>query len=98
MQKVNYGRMFDELAAELEKRGERPSLLLHACCAPCSSHTLTVLAERFRVTLYFCNPNIAPESEFEYRSRELKRQNGIFRIHTVADSGTCLISCLYSAL
>lgn len=73
MQKVNYGRMFDELAAELEKRGERPSLLLHACCAPCSSHTLTVLAERFRVTLYFCNPNIAPESEFEYRSRELKR-------------------------
>ena len=39
MQKVNYGRLLDDKLVQLEKNGEKPSLLLHACCAPCSSHT-----------------------------------------------------------
>ena len=73
MNKVNYGRMLDEKMAELEKSGEKPSLLLHACCAPCSSHTLLFLHEHFDITLYFCNPNISPESEFDFRLDELKR-------------------------
>jgi len=73
MNKVNYGRMLDEKMAELEKSGEKPTLLLHACCAPCSSHTLLFLRERFDITLYFCNPNISPESEFDFRLDELKR-------------------------
>lgn len=73
MNKVNYGRMLDEKMAELEKSGEKPSLLLHACCAPCSSHTLLFLHEHFDITLYFCNPNISPESEFDFRLSELKR-------------------------
>lgn len=73
MQKVNYGRMLDEKLAELEKSGEKPSLLLHACCAPCSSHTLLFLYEHFDITLYFCNPNIAPQKEFDFRFEELKR-------------------------
>ncbi len=71
--KVNYGLLLDRKLLELEKSGERPSLLLHACCAPCSSHTLTVLDKYFRITLYFCNPNIAPEEEFAFRLAELKR-------------------------
>ena len=70
--KVNYGKMLDDKLAELESSGERPSLLLHACCAPCSSHTLTYIAERFRITLYFYNPNIAPEEEYAFRCEELK--------------------------
>lgn len=73
MEKVNYGRMLDEKLCELERTGERPSLLLHACCAPCSSHTLLYLHERFRITLYFYNPNIAPEEEYLYRRDELLR-------------------------
>lgn len=73
MEKVNYGRLLDEKLAELQKSGERPSLLLHACCAPCSSHTLEYLSGRFRITLYFCNPNIAPEDEYDFRLKELKR-------------------------
>ena len=72
-QKINYGLLLDRKIAELEKSGERPSLLLHACCAPCSSHTLTVLERYFRITLYFCNPNIAPEEEYSFRLAELKR-------------------------
>ncbi|MBQ9807955.1 MAG: epoxyqueuosine reductase QueH [Ruminococcus sp.] len=71
--KVNYGRMLDDKLRELESSGEKPSLLLHACCAPCSSHTLTYIAERFRITLYFYNPNIAPEEEYSFRRDELKR-------------------------
>ena len=49
--KTNYGLLLDKKLAELEKSGVRPSLLLHACCAPCSSHTLTVLDRYFRITL-----------------------------------------------
>lgn len=73
MQKVNYGRMLDDKLAELEKNGEKPRLLLHACCAPCSSHTLLFLYGHFDIIVYFCNPNIAPEAEYEYRKSELKR-------------------------
>ena len=73
MQKVNYGKILDDTISGLEKSGKKPSLLLHACCAPCSSHTLTVLDRYFNITLYFCNPNISPESEFIYRLDELKR-------------------------
>lgn len=47
--------------------------MLHACCAPCSSHTLLYLYEYFDITVYFCNPNIAPENEYEFRKSELKR-------------------------
>ena len=72
-QKINYGLLLDKELAELDKSGERPTLLLHACCAPCSSHTLTVLDKYFRITLYFCNPNIAPEEEYIFRLNELKR-------------------------
>lgn len=73
MQKTNYGKMLDDKLAELEKSGEKPTLLLHACCAPCSSHTLLYLYEYFDITVFFCNPNIAPEDEYNFRKSELKR-------------------------
>lgn len=73
MQKPNYGKMLDDKIAELEKNGEKPRLMLHACCAPCSSHTLLFLYGHFDITVYFCNPNIAPEEEYLYRKSELKR-------------------------
>lgn len=73
MQKVNYGKILDEKLSELQKSNRKPSLLLHACCAPCSSHTLMFIEKYFNITLYFCNPNISPESEFKYRLDELKR-------------------------
>lgn len=73
MPKINYGLLLDKKLEELRKNGEKPSLLLHACCAPCSSYVLEYLHERFDITLYFCNPNIAPEEEYEYRKNELKR-------------------------
>ncbi len=51
----------------------KPKLLLHACCAPCSSYVLEYLNKYFDITLYFYNPNIYPYSEFEFRANELKR-------------------------
>lgn len=73
MQKINYGRILDEKLKEIEKSDKKLNLLLHACCAPCSSHTLLYLYNYFDITLYFCNPNIAPEEEYGYRKNELKR-------------------------
>lgn len=73
MPKINYGLMLDRKLEELNKSGEKPKLLLHACCAPCSSYVLEYLHDRFRIILYFFNPNIAPEEEYRYRSQELKR-------------------------
>ncbi len=71
--KKNYGLMLDETLKELEKRNARPSLLLHACCAPCSSYVLEYLSDRFDITLFFYNPNIDPAEEYDFRARELCR-------------------------
>ncbi len=70
---VNYGRIFEETAERIRHSGARPRLLLHACCAPCSSHCLEVLRELFEITVFFYNPNISPAEEFAFRERELER-------------------------
>ncbi len=69
----NYSKELNKLMETLERSGERPSLLLHACCAPCSSAVLEQLTERFDVSVLFYNPNISPKSEFEKREEELER-------------------------
>ena len=71
--KQNYQLMLDKTLADLEKSGERPTLLLHACCAPCSSYVLEYLSKYFKITLFFYNPNISPESEYSMRLCELER-------------------------
>ncbi|MBQ4516129.1 MAG: epoxyqueuosine reductase QueH [Clostridia bacterium] len=71
--KVNYKRLMDAEIEKLKATGKKPTLLLHACCAPCSSAVLEVLSDVFDITLFFYNPNISPESEFYFRLDELKR-------------------------
>lgn len=51
----------------------KPRLLLHACCAPCSSHTLLLLKDYFDISIYFTNDNIYPETEYFKRLEELHR-------------------------
>jgi len=70
---TNYHKQMLAIIAELRERGERPSLLLHACCAPCASHELTFLPEDFDLTVYYYNPNIVEEAEREKRYAELER-------------------------
>ncbi|MBQ8510400.1 MAG: epoxyqueuosine reductase QueH [Clostridia bacterium] len=62
------------LEAELAKcQGKTPSLLLHVCCAPCSSYVLEYLAEYFDITVFFYNPNITDPAEYEKRAAEERR-------------------------
>ena len=76
MNKVNYQLMLDKKIDEIMRLKERKSLLLHACCAPCSSYVLEYLSEYFDITLYFYNPNITPEKEYAFRADELGRLVG----------------------
>ena len=69
----NYSKELNRLMEMLQRGGERPSLLLHACCAPCSSAVLEQLADHFRITVLFFNPNISPKAEYEKREAELAR-------------------------
>lgn len=71
--KHNYQIILDRTIQELKREGKRPSLLLHACCAPCSSYVLEYLCEFFDITLLFYNPNITNESEHTLRYKELAR-------------------------
>ena len=72
MQKKNYQRMLEQLISAIPE-GEAPRLLLHSCCAPCSSYCLEYLAQYFRITLLYYNPNISPREEFDKRTEELQR-------------------------
>jgi predicted adenine nucleotide alpha hydrolase (AANH) superfamily ATPase len=70
---VNYQKKLEETLARIDAGDHVPTLLLHACCAPCSSYVLTVLAEHFHVTICFYNPNITDAAEFTKRAEELRR-------------------------
>ena len=75
-QKINYGLLLDRKIEKIKKErsgSDRPSLLLHACCAPCSSYVLQYLSEYFDITLFFYNPNISPKEENDFRAEELCR-------------------------
>lgn len=69
----NYQKELDKIITYLTQNGEVPSLLLHCCCAPCSSYTLEYLSQYFNITVYYYNPNIAPAEEYHKRVEELKR-------------------------
>ncbi len=69
----NYQKELEKIIADSQQTGKVPTLLLHACCAPCSSYCLEYLSEFFSITLCFYNPNIYPESEFDHRAAEVKR-------------------------
>ena len=73
MGKIRYDLLMDQEIERLRQRGIRPRLLLHVCCAPCSTACLEKLTEAFQVTCFYYNPNIEPEAEFEHRFAELVR-------------------------
>ena len=73
MQKRNYQKELDSVIDNIIKKGIRPKLLLHSCCAPCSSYVLEYLNQYFDITLYYYNPNISPKSEYDFRISELHR-------------------------
>ena len=73
MNKINYQNELDKTLSDIEKAGTTPSLLLHSCCAPCSSYVLEYLSRYFKITVFYYNPNIYPEEEFYKRRSEQER-------------------------
>ena len=74
--KENYQLSLERTLCSLEGLEKKKTLLLHACCAPCSSYVLEYLSKYFDITLFFYNPNIYPEEEFRFREDELRRLIG----------------------
>ena len=68
--KINYEILMEQQLKEIEKTGIKPKLLLHSCCAPCSSAILEFLQNYFDITVYFYNPNITFEEEYYKRLNE----------------------------
>lgn len=62
----------DKVASSKSAANTKPSLLLHACCGPCSSYVLEYLSQYFAITVFYYNPNIYPQEEYNRRLSELK--------------------------
>ena len=76
MNKINYQKELDKITAQIGENlpeERKLHLLLHACCAPCSSYVLEYLTRFFHVTLYYYNPNITPDTEYRKRVEEVRR-------------------------
>lgn len=73
MNRRNYQKELEQLIERLARDGQAPTLLLHSCCAPCSSYVLEYLSAYFRITVFYYNPNIYPESEYRTRAAEQQR-------------------------
>ena len=69
----NYQKELEQKITEQQKLGKTPKLLLHSCCAPCSSYVLEYLSPYFHIYDFYYNPNISPKREYEERKEELVR-------------------------
>lgn len=100
--KINYQKILDELLAGLEseqkqadfsQHAPKPTLLLHACCGPCSSYVLEYLSKYFQITVLYYNPNIYPQEEYERRLAELKKLYEVFP--PALNTGVKVVECEY---
>ena len=73
MNRINYQIELEKTLKTITAAGSVPRLLLHACCAPCSSYVLEYLTNYFSITVRFYNPNIGEREEYLHRAEELKR-------------------------
>ena len=67
-QKINYDRVMQKMVKVWEADQKRPTILMHTCCAPCSTYTLEYLTQYADVTVYFANSNIHPKAEYQRRA------------------------------
>lgn len=68
--KINYQKEMEKILRMHTAEGRVPTLLLHSCCAPCSSYVMEYLSEYFKITVFYYNPNIYPDEEYFHRVRE----------------------------
>ena len=70
---MNYQKEMEKLIERLQKEKKVPRLLLHSCCAPCSSYVLEYLSNYFEITVFYYNPNITDKDEYNKRVEEIKK-------------------------
>lgn len=70
MNVINYQKEMEKEINKIQNEGIVPTLLLHSCCAPCSSYCIEYLSEYFKITVLYYNPNIYPQEEYEKRVLE----------------------------
>ena len=75
----------EKIISLLKNSNKKPTLLLHACCAPCASACVERLKDYFDVTVYFYNPNIDSEEEYLLRASELERLCDYFRVPLIVE-------------
>lgn len=80
VKKMNYQKELEKLIVKLEKEEKVPRLLLHSCCAPCSSYVLEYLSNYFDITVFYYNPNIFQESEYTKRILEQQMLIGEMKV------------------
>lgn len=68
--KINYQKELEKIINQIRFSNKSPALLLHSCCAPCSSYVLEYLNNYFDITVLYYNPNIAPIDEYLHRKAE----------------------------
>lgn len=76
MNKRNYQKELEQVLSGIDETKTAPTLFLHSCCAPCSSYCLEYLSDYFSITVFYYNPNIYPDTEYEERVREQERLIG----------------------
>ncbi|MBR5692553.1 MAG: epoxyqueuosine reductase QueH [Fibrobacter sp.] len=69
----NYQRDLSYIIRWNQRKGIVPTLLMHACCGPCSTYCIEYLSQFFKITIFYYNPNIAPADEYAHRVAEIKR-------------------------
>ena len=90
--KINYQKELDKVIAKLD--GPK-KLLLHSCCAPCSSYCMEYLRQYFEITVFYYNPNIMQKDEYLKRAEEQKRL--IDEYNAIEQEGIFPISCVEGA-
>lgn len=76
--KINYQKELEKILQKNTDENRIPTLLLHSCCAPCSSYVMEYLSDYFKITVFYYNPNIYPDEE--YKHRVLEQQSLISRM------------------
>ncbi len=77
----NYQQWLDKKIYQLKQENLVPDLLLHSCCAPCSSSVLEYLSQAFSIKVFFYNPNIHPEEEYKQRLKEQKKLIDLLKVN-----------------
>lgn len=69
---MNFDKQLQGILKDIKDSGVTPHLLVHSCCAPCSTYVLEYLSPYFNISVYYYNPNITPKKEYEQRLLEVK--------------------------